>query len=73
MQPGLDLIAETGGKNTIVVTGLSDRDLAIKDIIHSAFGHAGQKCSACSLVILEAEVYDDKGFEPQGGFAIPLN
>lgn len=62
MHPGLDLIAETGGKNTMVITGLSDRDLAIKDLTQSAFGHAGQKCSACSLAILEAEVYDDVHF-----------
>ncbi|MDP1880666.1 MAG: bifunctional proline dehydrogenase/L-glutamate gamma-semialdehyde dehydrogenase [Parachlamydiaceae bacterium] len=65
MRPGLDLIAETGGKNAMVITGLSDRDLAIKDLIHSAFGHSGQKCSACSLAILEAEVYDDPHFRQQ--------
>jgi RHH-type proline utilization regulon transcriptional repressor/proline dehydrogenase/delta 1-pyrroline-5-carboxylate dehydrogenase len=62
MRPGLDLMAETGGKNTMVITGMADRDLAIKDLLHSAFGHAGQKCSACSLAILEAEVYDDLHF-----------
>ena len=62
MRPGLDLAAETGGKNSIIVTALSDRDLAIKDLLHSAFGHAGQKCSAASLAILEAEVYDDPHF-----------
>ena len=62
LRPGLDLAAETGGKNSIIVTSLSDRDLAIKDIIQSAFGHGGQKCSACSLAILEAEVYDSPDF-----------
>jgi RHH-type proline utilization regulon transcriptional repressor/proline dehydrogenase/delta 1-pyrroline-5-carboxylate dehydrogenase len=62
LRPDLDLMAETGGKNTMVITALSDRDLAIKDLVHSAFGHAGQKCSACSLAILEAEVYDDPHF-----------
>jgi len=62
MRPGLDLAAETGGKNSIIVTALSDRDLAIKDLVQSAFGHAGQKCSAASLAILEAEVYDDPSF-----------
>lgn len=62
MRPGLDLAAETGGKNAIIVTALSDRDLAIKDLLHSAFGHSGQKCSAASLAILEAEVYDDPHF-----------
>lgn len=65
LRPGLDLAAETGGKNAIIVTALSDRDLAIKDIVHSAFGHNGQKCSACSLVVLEAEVYDDPHFRKQ--------
>lgn len=65
MRPGLDLIAETGGKNSIIVTRMADRDLAVKDIIQSAFGHAGQKCSACSLAILEAEVYDDPNFRRQ--------
>ena len=62
MNPKLNLMAETGGKNCIIVTDMSDRDLAIKDIIHSAFGHAGQKCSACSLLILEDNVYHDKNF-----------
>ncbi|MCM8531398.1 MAG: bifunctional proline dehydrogenase/L-glutamate gamma-semialdehyde dehydrogenase [Lentisphaeraceae bacterium] len=62
LRPTLNLMAETGGKNCIIVTDMSDRDLAIKDIIHSAFGHAGQKCSACSLLILEKNVYEDKRF-----------
>lgn len=62
MRPGIDLAAETGGKNAMIITGLSDRDLAIKDLIQSAFGHSGQKCSAASLAILEAEVYDDPHF-----------
>lgn len=62
MRPGLDLTAETGGKNAIIISALSDRDLAIKDLIQSAFGHCGQKCSATSLAILEAEVYDDPHF-----------
>lgn len=65
LRPGLDLSAETGGKNAMIVTALSDRDLAIKDAVSSAFGHAGQKCSACSLLILEAEVYDDPHFLKQ--------
>jgi RHH-type proline utilization regulon transcriptional repressor/proline dehydrogenase/delta 1-pyrroline-5-carboxylate dehydrogenase len=65
MRPGLDLMAETGGKNVMVITGMSDRDLVIKDLISSAFGHSGQKCSACSLAILEAEVYDDAHFLQQ--------
>lgn len=62
LRPDLDLAAETGGKNSIIITALSDRDLAVKDLLQSAFGHAGQKCSAASLAILEAEVYDDPHF-----------
>jgi len=58
-KPAMDLYAETGGKNATVVTAMADRDLAIKHVIHSAFSHAGQKCSATSLLLLEAEVYDD--------------
>ncbi len=61
--PKLRLFAETGGKNATIVTSLSDRELAIKHIIHSAFGHSGQKCSATSVLILEAEVYDDPHFK----------
>lgn len=65
LRPGLDLMAETGGKNTLIITRMADRDLAIKDLIQSAFGHAGQKCSACSLAILENEVYEDLHFKKQ--------
>jgi RHH-type proline utilization regulon transcriptional repressor/proline dehydrogenase/delta 1-pyrroline-5-carboxylate dehydrogenase len=64
-RPALRLHAETSGKNAIVVTALADADLAIKDIVRSAFAHAGQKCSAASLAILEAEVYDDPKFRRQ--------
>jgi RHH-type proline utilization regulon transcriptional repressor/proline dehydrogenase/delta 1-pyrroline-5-carboxylate dehydrogenase len=65
LRPGIDLAAETGGKNAMIVTDMADRDLAIKDMVHSAFGHNGQKCSACSLGILEAPVYDDAHFLEQ--------
>jgi RHH-type proline utilization regulon transcriptional repressor/proline dehydrogenase/delta 1-pyrroline-5-carboxylate dehydrogenase len=65
LRPGLDLIAETGGKNALIVTALSDRELAIKHSVASAFHHAGQKCSALSLLILEAEVYDSQKFMSQ--------
>ncbi len=62
-KPELPLSAETGGKNATIVTAMSDRDLAIKNVLHSAFSHAGQKCSATSLLLLEAEVYDDAEFK----------
>ncbi len=63
LRPNLRLFAETGGKNATIVTALSDRELAIKHIVHSAFSHSGQKCSATSLLLLEAEVYDDARFK----------
>ncbi len=59
-KPELNLLAETGGKNATIVTALADRDQAIKSVLHSAFGHSGQKCSATSLLILEEEVYHDE-------------
>ena len=62
-KPSLHLLAETGGKNATIVTALADRDQAIKHVVHSAFSHAGQKCSATSLLLLEAEVYDDPKFK----------
>lgn len=62
-KPDLCLSAETGGKNATIVTALADRDLAIRNVLHSAFSHAGQKCSATSLLLLEAEVYDDPDFK----------
>jgi RHH-type transcriptional regulator, proline utilization regulon repressor / proline dehydrogenase / delta 1-pyrroline-5-carboxylate dehydrogenase len=64
-RPDLPLFAETSGKNAIVITSLADRDQAIRDLVRSAFGHNGQKCSAASLAICEAEVYDDAAFRRQ--------
>ena len=61
-KPSLRLLAETSGKNALVITATADLDLAIKDLVRSAFGHAGQKCSAASLAIVEASVYDDPNF-----------
>ena len=62
-RPELRLFAETGGKNATIVTALADREQAIKHVLHSAFSHSGQKCSATSLLLLEAEVYDDPQFK----------
>jgi RHH-type transcriptional regulator, proline utilization regulon repressor / proline dehydrogenase / delta 1-pyrroline-5-carboxylate dehydrogenase len=64
-RPSLPLLAETSGKNAMVITAQADRELAIKDLVRSAFGHSGQKCSAASLAIVEAEVYDDPNFRRQ--------
>ncbi|MDQ0340990.1 1-pyrroline-5-carboxylate dehydrogenase [Caldalkalibacillus uzonensis] len=52
------VIAEMGGKDTIVVDKESDLDLAAKAIIISAFGFSGQKCSAGSRVVAHQDVYD---------------
>ncbi len=64
-KPALHLSAETGGKNATIVTAMADRDQAIKNILYSAFGNCGQKCSATSLLILEREVYEDEDFKRQ--------
>jgi RHH-type proline utilization regulon transcriptional repressor/proline dehydrogenase/delta 1-pyrroline-5-carboxylate dehydrogenase len=59
------LAAETGSKNATIVTAMSDRDQAISNVLYSAFGNSGQKCSATSLLILEPEVYEDADFKRQ--------
>jgi RHH-type proline utilization regulon transcriptional repressor/proline dehydrogenase/delta 1-pyrroline-5-carboxylate dehydrogenase len=64
-RPDLPLFAETSGKNAVIITALADRDQAIRDLVRSAFGHNGQKCSAASLAICEAEVYEDEAFRRQ--------
>jgi RHH-type proline utilization regulon transcriptional repressor/proline dehydrogenase/delta 1-pyrroline-5-carboxylate dehydrogenase len=61
--PTCPLSAETGGKNAIILTASGDRDHAIQNIVTSAFSNAGQKCSACSLLLLEKEVYNDPDFK----------
>jgi RHH-type proline utilization regulon transcriptional repressor/proline dehydrogenase/delta 1-pyrroline-5-carboxylate dehydrogenase len=64
-RPDAELSAETGGKNATIVTALADRDQAVEHVLHSAFSHSGQKCSATSLLVLEREVYDDETFRRQ--------
>jgi RHH-type proline utilization regulon transcriptional repressor/proline dehydrogenase/delta 1-pyrroline-5-carboxylate dehydrogenase len=64
-RPDLPLLAETSGKNAIVVTPSADLDLAVKDVVASAFGHAGQKCSAASLVVLVGSVARSQRFRTQ--------
>lgn len=60
--PAMRLLAETSGKNAVIVSAAADEDAAIRDLVRSAFGHAGQKCSAASLAIIEAPLYDDQQF-----------
>ncbi|WP_392508187.1 bifunctional proline dehydrogenase/L-glutamate gamma-semialdehyde dehydrogenase [Naumannella halotolerans] len=64
-RPDLPLLAETSGKNAIIVTPHADLDLAVKDLVNSAFGHAGQKCSAASLGILVGSVAGSRRFLDQ--------
>ncbi len=52
------VVCEMGGKNAIVVDGDADLDEAVLGVLHSAFGYAGQKCSACSRAIVVADHYD---------------
>jgi RHH-type transcriptional regulator, proline utilization regulon repressor / proline dehydrogenase / delta 1-pyrroline-5-carboxylate dehydrogenase len=52
------VIAEMGGKNAIIVDDDADLDEAVAGVVKSAFGYQGQKCSACSRVIVLSSVYD---------------
>ncbi|MGO1627636.1 bifunctional proline dehydrogenase/L-glutamate gamma-semialdehyde dehydrogenase [Microbacterium sp. JB110] len=64
-RPDLPLLAETSGKNALIVTPSADVDLAAKDAAYSAFGHAGQKCSAASLIVLVGSVAKSERFHRQ--------
>ncbi|KLU10307.1 proline dehydrogenase family protein [Kocuria sp. SM24M-10] len=64
-RPGRPLTAETSGKNAMVITPSADRDRAVWDLVTSAFGHAGQKCSAASLGILVGSVARSPRFRRQ--------
>jgi RHH-type proline utilization regulon transcriptional repressor/proline dehydrogenase/delta 1-pyrroline-5-carboxylate dehydrogenase len=52
------VIAEMGGKNAIIIDDDADLDEAVVGVLQSAFGYAGQKCSACSRVIVLEGVHD---------------
>ncbi|MBI1859210.1 MAG: L-glutamate gamma-semialdehyde dehydrogenase [Candidatus Melainabacteria bacterium] len=52
------VICEMGGKNAIIVDDDADLDEAVKGVIYSAFGYAGQKCSAASRIIVVKDAYD---------------
>lgn len=53
------VIAEMGGKDTIIVDNDADLELAAEAITYSAFGFSGQKCSACSRAVIHEDVYDE--------------
>ena len=61
--PMKPLSAETGGKNVMILSAKGDRDHAIMNACRSAFGNAGQKCSACSILLVERSVYDSPEFK----------
>lgn len=64
-KPELRLFAETSGKNALIITPNADIDLAVADLVKSAFGHSGQKCSAASLAIVVGETYHSERFRRQ--------
>src|SRR5438132_10288073 len=53
------VVAEMGGKDAIVVADDADLDAAAAGAVSSAFGYQGQKCSACSRLIVDEKVHDD--------------
>jgi 1-pyrroline-5-carboxylate dehydrogenase len=53
------VVAEMGGKDSIIVAGDADLDAAVEGVAVSAFGFQGQKCSACSRAIVDQGVYDE--------------
>jgi len=61
----LPILAETSGKNALIITPSADIDLAVADLAKSAFGHAGQKCSAASLAIVVGSVGTSERFTRQ--------
>lgn len=63
--PSMRLVAETSGKNSLIITNAADPEQAIKDLVKGSFGHSGQKCSASSLAIIEADLYDSPDFMRQ--------
>jgi RHH-type proline utilization regulon transcriptional repressor/proline dehydrogenase/delta 1-pyrroline-5-carboxylate dehydrogenase len=52
------VVCEMGGKNAIIVDEDADLDEAVAGVMHSAFGYAGQKCSAGSRLIVVGSAYD---------------
>jgi RHH-type transcriptional regulator, proline utilization regulon repressor / proline dehydrogenase / delta 1-pyrroline-5-carboxylate dehydrogenase len=52
------VLAEMGGKNAIIIDDDADMDEAVHGVVASAFGYAGQKCSACSRVVVLEAVYE---------------
>lgn len=64
-RPDITIFAETSGKNALIITPNADLDEAVADLVDSAFGHSGQKCSAASLAICVGDVYESDRFRRQ--------
>ena len=62
INPNLNIVFFTKGKNVIVVSSNSDKELTIKHIVASSLSFSSQKYSSASLLILEKEIYEDKEF-----------
>ncbi|HUB76841.1 MAG TPA: aldehyde dehydrogenase family protein, partial [Solirubrobacteraceae bacterium] len=68
------VIAELGGKNCVIVDADADLDEAVPAILHSAFGYAGQKCSACSRVLAHEAIASQLAERLAGGLeALAVN
>jgi RHH-type proline utilization regulon transcriptional repressor/proline dehydrogenase/delta 1-pyrroline-5-carboxylate dehydrogenase len=55
----LPLIAETGGQNAMIVDSTALPEQVVRDVLHSAFGNAGQRCSALRLLCLQDDIADN--------------
>lgn len=58
LDPGAPLIAETGGLNAMIVDSTALPEQAVRDVVRSAFGSAGQRCSSLRCVYVQEEIAD---------------
>ena len=63
------LIAETGGQNAMIVDSSALTEQVIDDVVQSAFGSAGQRCSACRILYVQEDVFDKTVLMLQGAMA----
>ena len=62
LRPGLDFWANFEGKNSMIISAVSDREEAVLNLLTSAFNFNGQKKENCSLALIENELYKDSQF-----------
>jgi len=72
-KPDMHLLGETSGKNAIIVTPSADPDIAVRDAVYSAFAHAGQKCSASSLLVLVSSAGNSERIARQLGLPVCIH